>query len=429
MSNLLITFMKALRQSGAAIIFAAFLLSLYSCDKNQTDQPLKPEVAMAGCSSEKLMASGAMSVSSVSPYNVHISNLQKEGNNWVWIWEIKNKKPGNGESGTVPDLKSWGIDLGDCMGLGDIVEAAYSSDKVSWTTFTPKFEADKSQNCSEARYINFDLGTTGSKSSYYKLVITRDITYTSTEAIYTSAAGCGIFFTCGFGCEVNPVAASVKLGTACDFSILAKTGISTTGTTNITGNIGVSPIAATAITGFGLVMDPTNQFAITPMVIGRAYAADYSDPTPAKMTKAISDMEVAFTTANGLTSPSPTVGLLISGKTLQAGIYKYSTGVTLSDDGVTLNGGPNDEWVFQIAGDLTVNNNAKINLTGGAQAKNVYWVVSGQAVLGTNVDFKGTILSKSLISLNSGTTVTGKLFAQTAVTLISSRIIPTPCSK
>ncbi len=222
---------------------------------------------------------------------------------------------------------------------------------------------------------------------------------------------------------------AVKLGTACDFTILAKTGISTTGTTSITGNIGVSPIAATAITGFGLVMDPTNQFSVTPIVIGRVYAADYAAPTPAKMTKAITDMETAYTTANGLTSPSPIVGAAISGQTLNPGIYKYSTGVSLTDAGVTLNGGPNDHWIFQIAGDLTIGNDAIVSLTGGAQAKNVTWVVAGQAVLGTNVDFKGTILSKSLISLNSGAKVTGKLYAQTAVTLISSTVIPTPCSK
>jgi hypothetical protein len=73
-------------------------------------------------------------------------------------------------------------------------------------------------------------------------------------------------------------------------------------------------------------------------------------------------------------------------------------------------------------------NNAVIRLTGGAQATNVIWVVSGKAVLGTTVDFKGTILSKSLISLNSGTRVTGKLFAQTAVTLISNQVVATPCN-
>ena len=421
--------MKTLSRFAAILIFAASSILMAGCGKDQSDLPLIPNIVLQGCNDQKQMSANGTTISSNSPYNVHISQLRREGSNWVWVWEIKNKKPGNGENGTVPDLIKWGIDLGDCIGLEDIVEASYSTDKESWTTFTPKFEEDQSQNCSQSKYLSFNLGTTGSNVSYYKLVITKNVVHTNTEVLYTSTSGCGLFFTCGFGCEKTPATSAVKLETACDFTILAKTGISTTGTTSITGNIGVSPIAATAITGFGLVMDPTNQFSVTPKVIGRVYAADYSAPTPAKMTKAISDMETAYTTANGLTSPSPIVGLQISGQTLKPGIYKYSTDVSLTQAGVTLNGGPNDQWIFQIAGDLTIGNDAIVSLTGGAQAKNIFWVVAGQAVLGTNVDFKGTILSKSLISLNSGAKVTGKLFAQTAVTLISSTIIPTPCSK
>jgi hypothetical protein len=78
--------------------------------------------------------------------------------------------------------------------------------------------------------------------------------------------------------------------------------------------------------------------------------------------------------------------------------------------------------VFQISQDLTVNNNAIITLTGGAQAKNIFWVVSGQATLGSSADFSGIILSQTLISLNTGAKVTGKLLAQTAVTLNASTV-------
>ena len=78
----------------------------------------------------------------------------------------------------------------------------------------------------------------------------------------------------------------VDLGTAGNFVILAKSGISTTGTTSIVGDIGVSPIAATAITGFGLILDSTNTFSISSLVTGKVYAADYAPPTPANMTTA-----------------------------------------------------------------------------------------------------------------------------------------------
>jgi len=143
------------------------------------------------------------------------------------------------------------------------------------------------------------------------------------------------------------------------------------------------------------------------------------------MTAAVSDMETAFTTANGFVD-SPIVDLYtgdISGRILPAGLYKWSTRVLITNSGVTLNGGPNDTWVFQIAQNLTVDNNAIVHLTGGAKAKNIFWVVTGQANLGTGVDFSGNILCKTLISLNTGAKVTGKLLAQTAVTLNASTVI------
>jgi len=219
--------------------------------------------------------------------------------------------------------------------------------------------------------------------------------------------------------------APLNLGTAGSFAILTKAGISTTGVTLITGNIGVSPTAATSITGFGLIMDADGTSSHTPTVIGKVYAADYTAPTPAKMTTAISDMEIAFSAGNALTFPAPVVELHagdISGKTIAPGLYKWGTGVLITNAGVTLNGGPNDVWVFQIAQDLTVNNSAIVTLTGGAQAKNVFWVVAGKATLGTNTNFSGVVLSKTLISLSTGAKIKGRLLAQTAVTLDASTV-------
>jgi hypothetical protein len=216
---------------------------------------------------------------------------------------------------------------------------------------------------------------------------------------------------------------AVNLGTAGDFVILTKTGITTTGTTAIVGSIGVSPIVATSMTGFGLIADSTNTFSTSSLVTGKIYAADYAPPTPTKMTTAISDMETAFTDAAGRISPDYTElgGGDISGKTLLPGLYKWGTGVSITN-GVTLAGGPNDVWIFQMAGDLVVNNGAKVTLLGGAQAKNIFWQVSGQAVFGTTADVKGIILSQTLVSMNTGATLSGRALAQTAVTLIANTI-------
>ncbi len=216
---------------------------------------------------------------------------------------------------------------------------------------------------------------------------------------------------------------AVNLGTAGSFVLLTKTGITTTGTTAIVGSIGVSPIAATSMTGFGLIADSTNTFSTSSLVTGKIYAADYAPPTPTKMTTAIGDMETAFTDAAGRVSPNYTElgGGDISGMTLLPGLYKWSTGVSITN-GVTLAGGPNDIWILQMAGDMVVNNGAIVTLKGGAQAKNIFWQVSGKATLGTTADVKGIILSQTLISMNTGATLSGRALAQTAVTLIANTI-------
>ena len=224
--------------------------------------------------------------------------------------------------------------------------------------------------------------------------------------------------------------AAVNLRTAANFAVLAKTGVSTTGSTVVVGNIGVSPVAASYLTGFGLIADSSNTFSRSSLVTEKLYAADYTAPTPAKMTTAISDMETAFTDAAGRKTPNFTeLGAGdISGRTLVPGLYKWGTGVLITNAGVTLAGGENDVWIFQISGDLTVNNSAKVTLIGGAKAKNVFWQVSGQATLGTAADFKGNILSQTLVSLNTGAKMNGRALAQTAVTL-NATTITTPSGK
>ena len=210
----------------------------------------------------------------------------------------------------------------------------------------------------------------------------------------------------------------VDLGTAGDFVILAKSGISTTGTTSIVGDIGVSPIAATAITGFGLIMDSSNQFATSSLVTGKIYAADYAPSTPTRMTSAVSDMETAYTDAAGRTLPDYTeLGAgNIGGMTLKPGLYKWGTGVTIPTD-VTLSGSSTDVWIFQIAQTLDISNGKQVILSGGAQAKNIFWQVAGQATLGTTSVFNGNILGQTAIVLNTGATLNGRALAQTAVTL------------
>jgi hypothetical protein len=214
----------------------------------------------------------------------------------------------------------------------------------------------------------------------------------------------------------------VALGLSANYVILSKAGISTTGVTSIVGNIGVSPIAATAITGFGLVLDRTGQFSKSPLVIGKIYAATYAVPTPANLTTAIHNMEAAYTDAAGRASEVNELGAgNIGGMTLAPGVYKWGTDVTIPTD-VTLSGNSNAVWIFQIAGGLKISSAKNVILTGGAQAKNIFWQVAGVATLGTTSDFKGIILSKTAIVMQTGAVITGKALAQTAVTLDANKV-------
>jgi hypothetical protein len=130
-------------------------------------------------------------------------------------------------------------------------------------------------------------------------------------------------------------------------------------------------------------------------------------------------METAFTDAAGRALPDVTeLGAgNIDGMRLAPGLYKWGTGV-LIPTGVTLDarGDKDAVWIFQIAGVLAVGNGAIVTLSGGAQAKNIFWQVT-QATLGTTSDVKGIILSSTAITMNTGATLAGRALAQTAVTL------------
>lgn len=217
--------------------------------------------------------------------------------------------------------------------------------------------------------------------------------------------------------------AVVNLGTAGNFVILSKTGISTTGTTKIVGDIGVSPIAASAITGFALTLPAASAFSTSALVTGKVYASNYANPTPTNMTTAISDMQTAYTNATGRTNPTATeLGAgNIGGLTIAPGLYKWGTGVTIPTN-VTISGSVNDVWIFQIAQTLTVSSGVKIILSGGAQPSNIFWVVAGQTTIGTTAIFNGNILDQTAIVLNTGATLNGRALAQTAVTLDSNAV-------
>jgi hypothetical protein len=219
----------------------------------------------------------------------------------------------------------------------------------------------------------------------------------------------------------------IDTGTAGDFVILSKTGITNVPTSAITGDIGASPITAAA-------MDNVTCTEITGLIYGADDAYVGSGDTTCfrgstddntRVANAVLDMETAYTDAAGRTTPDFTElhDGDISGQTLVPGLYKWGTGVLISTD-VTLSGGPNDVWIFQIAGDVIQADDSSVLLAGGAMPGNVFWQVAGVSgvAIGSTAHFEGVVLAEKAITLNTGATVNGRLLSQTEVTLIQNTI-------
>jgi len=224
------------------------------------------------------------------------------------------------------------------------------------------------------------------------------------------------------GAPAGGNAQAVNLRSAGDYVILAESDISTVPPAVITGNLGISPMAATFITGFSLIADATNGFSTSAQVTGKVYAADYPVPTPSNLTTAIADMGLAFTDAAGRAPDVTELGSgSIGGMTLAPGVYKWGTGLLIPTD-LTLNGGATAVWIFQIAQNLTVSNAVSVHLTGGALPKNVFWQVAGSVDLGTTSHLEGIVLCQTMINVRTGASVAGRLMAQTAVNLDASTV-------
>ena len=227
--------------------------------------------------------------------------------------------------------------------------------------------------------------------------------------------------------NINGSPAPLNLGVAGGFVILAKSGVDTVPTSAVTGNVGVSPAAATFLTGFSLTADSTNVFSTSPQVTGKLYASTYALPTPTNLTTAIGDMLLAFTDAAGRAPNVTELGAgNIGGMTLTRGVYKWGSGLLIPTN-LTLTGSATDVWIFQIAQNLTVSSATKVTLSGGAVPKNVFWQVSGSVEFGTTSHFEGVVLGQTAITLRTGASVNGRLLAQTAVNIDSSTVVqPAP---
>src|ERR1041385_2621993 len=235
--------------------------------------------------------------------------------------------------------------------------------------------------------------------------------------VVLAAAGAGIvFWACDNGGKpfVGPdlvmtqEAPAPTLNRASTYGILAGSTVTCAGAPGtVNADVGVSPGSTT--TGFPpcVITGVTN-------LANPAAAGAQLDLTTAYDYLAARPCDTVVTPAD------------LGGTTLAPGVYciAASLGVTGT---VTLNGPADGVWVFQIGSTLTTGTNAIIALSGGAQAKNVWWQVGSSATLGTGTTFRGNILALTSITLVDNATMLGRALARNgAVTLGTNNSITLP---
>ncbi|MEK6285730.1 MAG: putative Ig domain-containing protein [Acidobacteriota bacterium] len=200
--------------------------------------------------------------------------------------------------------------------------------------------------------------------------------------------------------------AQISLGTAQSFGVLAGSTVTNTGSTTVTGNLGVSP--GTAVTGF-----PPGTVTGGTIHLNDAAAA-----------QAQSDVTTAYNAIAGTACNVDLTGQNLGGLTLTPGVYCFSSSAQLTGT-LTLNalGNPNALFIFKIGSSLTTASSSSVQVINGGNNCNVYWQVGSSATLGTSTSFVGNILALTSITLTTGANVSGRVLARNgAVTMDTNNV-------
>ena len=270
-------------------------------------------------------------------------------------------------------------------------------------------------------------GSTASFTPTVNLLI--NTTYTAT--ITTGAknlAGTPLAnnYVWSFSTGTTPGPGPVNLNSVARFGIIAGVGVSNQAGFSVINDldVGIYPGVRSSVTGFPPAV----------IVNGAIYASDDIAPpgVPAMLLQAKTDLTNAYLAAEGAVSPAP---VIVSGdqggKTLAPGIYKTTSTLSIANGNLTLDaqGDVNAFWIFQIASGFTTVGGAGGNviLTGGAQAKNIFWQTGSSAIIGDYTSFQGNILALTSITMNSHATAVGRMLARNgAVVMTHTNIITKP---
>ena len=218
----------------------------------------------------------------------------------------------------------------------------------------------------------------------------------------------------------------VNLGTAGNYVILGKTGITGGAGSDVNGDMGVSPITSAAVTGFGLIKQVADGFSTSSVVNGKIYAADYNtEATPAKLTTAIGNMQAAYTDSQSRLASNGAYNNIgggeIGGLDLGRGVYTFNTPVSITSS-MTFTGGPDDVFIIKTSKGLKQAAATKVILAGGAKAENIFWSVAGTVYVGATAHMEGIILVATSATFITGSSLNGRILSQTAVNLQSNAI-------
>lgn len=218
------------------------------------------------------------------------------------------------------------------------------------------------------------------------------------------------FVTFGLvGTPAHAAEATVGLGSAGSFAVLAGESVTNTGPSVITGDLGVSP--GSSVTGLPplLVLD------------GAPHVAD------AVANLAQADLTTAYDSAAGRPTVTDVTGQDLGGMTLTSGVVEHTSGMQLTGT-VTLDaqGDPSAVFIFKAGSTLVTAPNSTVSLINGASPCNVFWQVGSSATLDTNTTFVGTIMALTSATLRTATTVQGRVLARTGSVTLDTNVITRP---
>jgi ice-binding like protein/exosortase sorting signal-containing protein len=211
-------------------------------------------------------------------------------------------------------------------------------------------------------------------------------------------------------CGGSVARAQSSLDTAQSFAVLGGSTVTNTGSSVLTGDLGVGP--GSAITGF-----PPGTST------GTIHAAD------AVALQAQSDVTTQYNALASAACTADLTGQDLGGMTLTTGVYCFSSSAQLTGP-LTLNaqGNGNATFVFKIGTTLTTASGSSVQLTNGGNPCGVAWQIGSSATLGTTTSFIGNLIALSSITLNNGANIIGRALARNgAVTLDTNNVSFAAC--